>query len=89
VFGKKCLHYQSGRERGIVVQQEPTALCSKLLPHPGNALQQSSDHLNVQSTIDCLPFRHKLFMNHNLFLKKCDQHAFDLGLLQTKIVVPL
>jgi hypothetical protein len=74
--------------RGIVVQQEPAALCSKLWPHPGNSLQQSSGNLTVESTIDCLPFRHKFFMNHTLFVKKCDQHVFDLGLLQTKLFGP-
>jgi hypothetical protein len=46
VFGQKYLHYQCRMGRGIVVQQEPTALCSKLWPHLGNALQQSSDNLN-------------------------------------------
>jgi hypothetical protein len=70
VFGQKSLHYQWGMERGIVVQQEPTALCSKLWPHPGKALQQSSNNLNVESTIDFLSFRHKFFMNHTLFVKK-------------------
>jgi hypothetical protein len=72
-------------ERGIVAKQESTALCSKLWPHQGNALQQSSDNLNVESTIECLPFRH---MNHTLFVKKCDQHGFDLGLLQMKLFGP-
>jgi hypothetical protein len=71
--------------KGIVVQQESTSPCSKLWPHPRNALQQSSDNLNVESTIGCLPFRHKFFMNHTLFVKKFDQHGFDLGLLQTKL----
>jgi hypothetical protein len=70
------------------VQQEPTDLCSKLWPHPGNALQQSSDNLNVESTINFLPFRHKFFMNHTLFVKKYDQHGFDFGLLQTKLSGP-
>jgi hypothetical protein len=74
--------------RGIVVQQEPTALCSKLLPHPGNALQQSSDNLNLEGTIECLPFRHKFFMYHTLVLKKYDQHVFNLGLLQSKLFGP-
>jgi hypothetical protein len=27
-------------------------------------------------------------MNHTLFVKKCDQHVFDLGLLQTKLFGP-
>jgi hypothetical protein len=76
VFGQKFLHYQCGMGRGIVVQQEPTALCSKLWPHPGNALQQSSNNLNVKSTIKYLLLRHKFFMNHTLFVKKCDQHGF-------------
>jgi hypothetical protein len=74
--------------RGIIVQQEPTALCSKLWPHPGNAPQQSSDNLNAERTIDCQPFRHKFLMNHTLFVKKCDQHGFDLGLLQMKLFGP-
>jgi hypothetical protein len=69
---------------GTVVQQESTALCSKLWLHPRNALQQSSDKLNVESTTDCLPFRHKFIMNHILFVKKYDQHGFDLGLLQAQ-----
>jgi hypothetical protein len=86
VFGQKCLHYKCGMRRGIVVQQEPTALCSKLWPHPGNALQKASDNLNVESTIDCLPFRHTFFINHTLFVKKCDQHGFDLGQLQRKFL---
>jgi hypothetical protein len=64
VFGQKYLHYHCGIARGIVVQQEPTALCSKLWPHPRNALQQSSDNLNIGRTFDSLPFRHKFFMNH-------------------------
>jgi elongation factor P hydroxylase len=67
--------------RGIVVQQEPSALCWNLWPHLGKALQQSSDNLNVENTIDSLPFRHNIFMNHNLFLKKCGHHGFGLGLL--------
>jgi hypothetical protein len=71
---------------GILVQQEPTALCSKLWPRPGNALQQSVDNVNVESTIDCLPFRHKFLINHRLFVKKCHQHDFDIGLLQTKFI---
>jgi hypothetical protein len=66
MFGQKCLHYQCGMGRGIVMQQEPTALFSKLWPHPGNVPQQSSDNLNV----NCLPFRNKFFMNHTLFVKK-------------------
>jgi hypothetical protein len=81
LFGQKCLHYQCGMGRGIVMQQEPTALCSKLWPHLGNVLQQSSSNLNIESTIDCLPFRYKFFMNHTLLVKKSDQHGFDLGLL--------
>jgi hypothetical protein len=66
-------------ERGIVVQQGQTALCSKLWPHPGSAPQQCSDNLNVESTIDSLPFRDKFFMNHSLFVKKCDQHGLILA----------
>jgi hypothetical protein len=84
VFGQKYLHYQYGMGRGSVVEQEPTALCSKLCPLPRSALQQSSNNLNVESTIDSLPFRHKFFMNHSLFVKKCDQYGVDLGLLQKK-----
>jgi hypothetical protein len=72
--------------RGIIVQQEPTALYSKLWPHPENGLQQSSDNLNVESTIDYLRFRYKFFMNHTLFVKKCDQQGFYFGLLQTKLL---
>jgi hypothetical protein len=72
-------------ERGAIVQQEPSAFCSKLWPHSGNALQRSSDNLNVESTVDSLPFIHKLFMDHALFVKTCD-HGFDLGLLQTKFL---
>jgi hypothetical protein len=83
VFGEKYLQYQFRMGGGIVVQTEPAALCSKLWRHPGNALQQSSDNLDVESTIDSLPFRHKFFINHTLFVKKCDQHGFDLGLWQT------
>jgi hypothetical protein len=78
MFGQKYIHYQCGLWRAIVVQQEPAALCSKLWPKLGN----SSD--NVESTIDCVPFRHRLFMNHNMFVKKCDQHGFDRRLLQMK-----
>jgi hypothetical protein len=52
------------------MQKEPAAVSSKLWPQPGNALQQSSDDLNVGSTIECLPFRHKFYMNHALFVKK-------------------
>jgi hypothetical protein len=70
--------------RGIVVQQEPTALCSKLWPHPGKALQQSPDKFNVESTIDCLPFRHKFFMNHTLIVKQCDHYCFDFALSRMK-----
>jgi hypothetical protein len=53
-----------------------------------SALNCGLDNLNAESTIDCLPFRHKLFMNHTLFVKKCDQHGFNLGLLQTKLLGP-
>jgi hypothetical protein len=74
--------------RGIVVQQEPIALCSKLWPHPGNAIRRSSDNLNIESTIDCLPFRNKFFINHTQFVKKCAQHDFDLGLFETKLFEP-
>jgi elongation factor P hydroxylase len=70
------------------VEQQPTALRWKLWPHLGNGLQQSSDNLNVESTTDCLPFRHKFFMNHTLFFKKCDHQGFDLGPLQTKLFGP-
>jgi hypothetical protein len=72
--------------RGIVMQQESNALCSKLWPQPRNALIQSSDNLNVESTTDCVPFRHKFVINYNLFFKKLDQHGFDLGHLQTKLL---
>jgi hypothetical protein len=58
--------------RGIVVQYEPSALCLKLWPHPGNALQLSSSNINVESAIDCLHFRHKFFKNHTLFVKTKD-----------------
>jgi hypothetical protein len=44
---------------------------------PGNAFQQSSDNLNLESNIDSLPFRHRFFMNHTMFVKKCDQRGFD------------
>jgi hypothetical protein len=54
----------------------------------GNALQKSSDDLNVDSTIDCLPSRHKFFINHTLFVKKCDQRGSGLGFLQTKLFGP-
>jgi hypothetical protein len=74
--------------RGIVVQEEPPAICSKLWPPPGNALQQSSDNRNREHTVDFLPFRHKFFMNRTLFVKKYDQHGFDLGLFQTKLFGP-
>lgn len=73
---QKNLHYQRGLRKGIVVQQEPTALCSKFWPRPGNAFQRSSDKINVESTIDCLPVRYKFFMNHTLFVKKCNQHGY-------------
>jgi hypothetical protein len=63
LFGQKCLHYQCGMGRGIM-QQEPAALCSKLWPHPGNVIQQSSDN-NVESSIDCLPFRHKFLFEYS------------------------
>jgi hypothetical protein len=76
-FGQKYLHSQSETGMGIVVQQERTVLCSKLWPHPGNELQQFSDNLNVERTVDCLSFGHKFFMNHTLFVKKCDQHGFE------------
>jgi hypothetical protein len=89
VFGQKFLHYQCGTGRGIVVQQQPTDLCSKLFPHPVNAPQQSSDNFNIESTIDCLLFRHKFFMNHTLIAKRCDQHGLDLGILQMKHFWPL
>jgi hypothetical protein len=62
--------YQCGMERSIVVQQEEIAFCSKLWLHWGNAFQQSSDNLNIESTVDSLPFRHKFFMDHTLFVKK-------------------
>jgi hypothetical protein len=75
-------------ERSIVVQQEPTALRPKWWPHPGNGLQQSSDNLKVESTVDCLSLRHKFFMKHILFVEKCDQHDFDLGLSQMKLFGP-
>jgi hypothetical protein len=76
--------------RDIVVQQEPTAHRSKLWPHAGNGLQQSSDNLSVESTIDCLSFRHELFVNNALFVKKnvigvvlildfCKRNILDLG----------
>jgi hypothetical protein len=51
VFVQKYLHYQYGMGRGFVVQQESTALYSKFWPHPENELQQSSDNLNVESTV--------------------------------------
>jgi hypothetical protein len=70
--------------RGIVVQLEPTVLCWKWWPQPGNELQQSSDNFKIDNNIDLLPLRHELFMNHKLFVKKCDQHSSDLGLLPTK-----
>jgi hypothetical protein len=83
-FGQIYLHYQCGMGRDMVLQQESTALCSKLWPHAGNAFQQFSDNLNAERTIDYLPFRHKFFMNHALFVKKYDQHDYDIGLLQSK-----
>jgi hypothetical protein len=88
VFGKKLLHCQFEMGRSIIVQQEPAALCPKLWPHPANAFQQYSDNLNVQNTIDSLPFRHRFFMNRTLFVKKYDQNGFDLVFLQTKLFGP-
>jgi hypothetical protein len=85
VFGQKCLHYQRGMGRGgIVVQQKPTALCSKLWPHPGNALQQSFGNLNVKALMSA--HQAQIFMHHTLFVKKCNEHGFDLGTLQTKLL---
>jgi hypothetical protein len=75
-------------ERGIVVQKEPAALCSKLWPHPGNALQQSPDNFNVESIIVCPPFRNRLFMSHTLLVNKSDQHGFEPALSQTKLFGP-
>jgi hypothetical protein len=56
--------------RAIAVQQEPSALCSKLWPHPRNTLQRSSDDLNSERTTDYLTSRHKFVINHTLFAKK-------------------
>jgi hypothetical protein len=54
---------QCGMGKVIVVEQESNAtLCSKLWPNPGNELQQSSDDINVEITVDRLPFRHTLFL---------------------------
>jgi hypothetical protein len=63
VFGQKCLHCQCAIGKGITVQEKPAALCSKSWPHPGNALQQSSENLNIERIVDPLPFWHKFFMN--------------------------
>jgi hypothetical protein len=72
----------------IIVQQEPTALCSKLWPHPENALQQSSDNLNVHSTIDCpsgtnslwaTPWLSKNVINTVLMVDFSKQNFLGLG----------
>lgn len=47
VFGQKYCHYQRGMGKSIIMQQEPTALYSKLWPELGS----SPD--SVESTINC------------------------------------
>jgi hypothetical protein len=69
---------------GVVMQREPTALCSKLWPRLGNVLQQSSDNLNVENTTDCLPFRHKFYMNHTLFVKNVTRMILILDFCKRK-----
>jgi hypothetical protein len=64
--------------RGIVVRQEPTALCSKLYPRQRNALQQSSDNLNVLAVCPS--------GTNSLWITPCDQHGFDLRLRKRNIL---
>jgi hypothetical protein len=52
VFGEKCALLPVWDGKGHVMQQEPTASCLKLWPHLRNTLQQSSDNLSVENTID-------------------------------------
>jgi hypothetical protein len=72
--------------RGIVVKQS-----KNLLPPARNCgltRQIRSKNLPItsaQKALLTLPFRHKFFMNHILFVKKCDQQGFELGLLQIKL----
>lgn len=65
ISGKICIHYQCGMGRDIVV----TVLCLKLWPHQEYALQQTFDNLDVESAIDSMPFMHRLFMNHAMYVK--------------------
>jgi hypothetical protein len=41
----------------------------EIVPSPGNALQQSSDNLNLESTMGPLPFRQTFFKALTLFIK--------------------
>lgn len=44
---------------------------------------QFLQHFEVVCSINCLLVRHKMGINHILFIKKCDEHAFHSRFLST------